>query len=87
MHRQFHRFPLRGLIFATFALGLTTALHAGSLRIVKLEPTAMFPKVKAGEPLRQLARLSLENSGAETEAKVKVVSKKERPRPSEDFHI
>ena len=73
MRRQFYWLPLRGLIFATFALGLSAALHADPLRIVKIEPTAMFPKVKAGEPLRQLARLSLENSGAETEVNVKII--------------
>ena len=79
MHRQFHRFPLCGLIFATFAWGLTTALHADSLRIVKVEPTPLFPKAKAGEPLRQIVRLSLKNPGAATEAKVKIALP-ERPR-------
>jgi len=37
---------------------------AGLLTIQKIEPTPFFPKPAAGQPLRQQAKLCLENSGA-----------------------
>ncbi len=70
---QLHRYSIRGLLVVIFTLGMAAGLHADSLHIVKIEPTALFPKAKASEPLRQLARLSIENPGTETEAKVKIV--------------
>ncbi len=37
--------------------------QGSSLRITQVEPTPLFPKAEAGQPLRQLARLHLDNSG------------------------
>jgi hypothetical protein len=52
---------------------LSCGALAKSLEITKIEPTPLFPKAKAGEPLRQVVRLSLNNAGGETEARVKIM--------------
>ncbi|MCX6923880.1 MAG: hypothetical protein NT154_11840, partial [Verrucomicrobia bacterium] len=48
---------LSGILF----LALSAA--AGPIRIQQVEPTPFFPKPAVAEPLRQQARLCLENSG------------------------
>ena len=82
MSSQFHRFSFRGLVFVVFTFGATVGLRAESLRLVKIEPTALFPKVKTGE-LRQLVRVSIENPGAETAATVKIALPDYRPAVEE----
>ena len=37
--------------------------QGSSLRITQVEPTPLFPKAEAGQPLRQLAQAHLDNSG------------------------
>ena len=44
-----------------------------------LEPTPLFPKVKPGEPLRQIARLKLENGGPAVDAHVKITAAGQQP--------
>ena len=55
------------------------AAGAEGVRIVALEPTPLFPKVKPGEPLRQIARLKLENGGPAVDACVKITAAGQRP--------
>ncbi len=45
---------------------------ADGVRIVALEPTPLFFKARPGEPLRQMARLKLENHGGTVEAGVRI---------------
>ncbi len=52
--------------------GSAPAARAEGVRIVALEPTPLFPRVKPGEPLRQVARLKLRNDGPTVEARVRV---------------
>ncbi|MBN2577814.1 MAG: hypothetical protein JXB10_02400 [Pirellulales bacterium] len=63
---------LRSALFVFAALGPSLALRADSLKIAGIEPTPLFLKTEAGQPLRQVVRLGLENTGAATEAKVKI---------------
>ena len=42
------------------------------IRILSLAPTPLFPKTAPGEPLRQVARLKLDNGGPAVEARVKI---------------
>ncbi len=61
---------------AHFAIGpLAADVAADAITITKVEPTVLFPKVKTGEPLRQLARLGINNGGAAGEMKVKITVK------------
>ena len=52
--------------------GTARAVGAEGVRIVALEPTPLFPRVKPGEPLRQVARLKLQNDGPTVKVRVKV---------------
>ena len=52
--------------------GSGRAAEAGGVRIVALQPTPLFPRVKPGEPLRQVARLTLKNDGPAVEVRVRV---------------
>jgi len=72
MSRRFLPATIRGLIPLLLVLVLPLAAVAESLGIVKVESMPLFPKARAGEPLRQIVRLSLKNPGAATEAKVKI---------------
>ena len=45
---------------------------APRVKIVKVEPTVLFPKARSGEPLRQIARLRLENGGPVVEAEARI---------------
>jgi hypothetical protein len=60
-----------GVVFLILSLPL--AVRADSLQISSVEPTVFFPRAKPGEPLRQIVRVSLKNSGSPTEAKAKVM--------------
>jgi hypothetical protein len=54
---------------------LPSAMYAAEgPRIVAIEPTPLFPKAGSGEPLRQLARLKLENRGPALEARATIVA-------------
>jgi Glycosyl hydrolases family 38 N-terminal domain/Glycosyl hydrolases family 38 C-terminal domain/Glycosyl hydrolases family 38 C-terminal beta sandwich domain len=59
--------PLASLLF-----GLSLAHAAGQLAIEGVEPTPLFPKPEPGQPLRQAARLHLNNAGAATAAQARV---------------
>ncbi len=66
-----------GTVLAAVAFGLPwclseSATRGDGVRIIALEPTPLFPKAKPGEPLRQVARLKLENRGPAVEAHVKI---------------
>ncbi|MCE5268823.1 MAG: glycosyl hydrolase-related protein [Planctomycetaceae bacterium] len=45
---------------------------ADTVRILSLEPTPLFPRAKAGEPLRQRVRIKVENSGDAIGARVRI---------------
>ena len=45
---------------------------APRVKIIEIEPTVLFPKAGSGEPLRQIARLRLENSGPVVEAQARI---------------
>ncbi len=62
----------RCLVFVAVALALPLGVRAESLSITNVEATPLFPKANAGEPQRQIVRLSLKNSAAPTEARVKI---------------
>ena len=62
----------RCLVFVAVALALPLGVRAESLSITNVEATPLFPKANAGEPQRQIVRLSLKNSGGATEARVKI---------------
>jgi hypothetical protein len=64
--------PIRHILFAALVLGSPFGVHAESPSITKVEPTPFFPKANAGEPQRQIVRLSLKNPAAPVEAKVKI---------------
>ena len=73
MYNSFTTAIVRFIAVGVLAAGVWgEALAADAIKITKLEPTVFFPKVKTGEPLRQLARLGIENQGAAVEAKVKI---------------
>ena len=61
-----------------FFVGIGAAAVSGKamaddeIKITKVAPTLFFPKVKGGEPPRQLARLGIANGGPAAEMKVKV---------------
>jgi hypothetical protein len=61
------------LFFVSLVLALPSFAQAKSLQIAKIEAMPLFPKPKAGEPPRQIVRLSLKNTGGETEAKAKIM--------------
>lgn len=65
-------FRLFGMTFFTVTAVLPSLAYADSLSIVTVEPTVFFPKVKVGEPLRQLVRLGLKNPAAAVDAKVRI---------------
>ncbi len=63
---------LAGLVAVT--LNLPPGVRAESLSITKVEATPLFPRAKAGEPQRQIVRLTVQNPAAPTEAKVKIAA-------------
>lgn len=62
---------LLGVFLFSTAL-LPSVACAEVLSIVSVEPTVFYPKVKAGEPLRQLVRLGVKNAAAAVDAKVRI---------------
>ena len=62
------------VVLAAVTLSLPLGVRAESLSITNVEATPLFPKAKAGEPQRQIVRLSLKNPAAATEAKVKIAA-------------
>jgi hypothetical protein len=72
MSKSVLRRILRALAFTIPMLVCPLTLQADSLRIVNVAPTPLFPKQKAGEPLRQVIRLSMTNGGEATEARAKI---------------
>lgn len=51
---------------------LSAAAWAGELSVARLEPTPLFPRPANGAPLRQTARLHLENRGQPTAATARI---------------
>ena len=79
---------MRAFFMNTLAVILAVALPwcspnrtagAEGVRIVALEPTPLFPKVKPGEPLGQIARLKLENGSPAVDACVKITAAGQQP--------
>jgi hypothetical protein len=61
-----------GCVLAAIVAAELTCAAGADLSIVKIEPTPLFPKVAASQPLRQIARLHLSNPGPAAEARVKI---------------
>ena len=51
---------------------LLPAVTIANIYITKIEPTPLFPKVKQGELLKQVARLFVSNTGEESQFHVRV---------------
>ncbi|MCK4745982.1 MAG: hypothetical protein KAT15_03065, partial [Bacteroidales bacterium] len=50
-----------------FLAGPVMAVHETAIiEIMHVEPTPLFPRTGEGEPLKQIARLTLNNSGSAT---------------------
>ncbi len=62
------------LIVAALTFCLPPGLRADAPSITGVQTTPLFPKAGAGEPQRQIVRLSLKNPAAATEAKVKIAA-------------
>ena len=62
------RFLVLVFLFCAYMSGAA----AGNIRIEKVEPTIFYPKVKKNEPLKQIARIFLNNSGKDALAYVKI---------------
>jgi len=75
------------LSLLTIASGISkseTALTGHSyenpdLTIVLIEPTPLFPITRNGEPLKQLARLSINNAGVEADFSVRIIMSGKEP--------
>jgi hypothetical protein len=73
MYNSFIAGIVRIIVIGVLAAGVSCeALAADAIKITKIERTVFFPKVNAGEPLRQMARLGIQNQGTAFEAKVKI---------------
>ena len=66
-------------VFLALLLTSLGSLVEADISITKIEPTMFFPKVGAGEPLRQLANLSFHNTGPDTNVRVRISIKGKEP--------
>ena len=60
------------LLTAAIIFAQSAIFAADSASITAIEPTPLFPKPAAGQPLRQLSRLQVDNTGAAFDAVVRV---------------
>ena len=89
-----HRSLILAVLVATVSLWNSTSMSAAaaptysatwvlaqvsSLRITHVEPTPLFPKTETGQPLKQLARLHLDNSGEPVAVVAKVTVGSQAP--------
>ncbi len=74
-------------VFALLAFVSLAAAGAGfaaeTLHILSLDPTPLFPRTSPGEPVRQLARLRLQNDGAAVQARMTVTIAGQPPHVEE----
>ena len=67
----------------TTYVGAWVLAQISSLRITQVEPTPLFPKTEPGQPLHQLVRLHLDNSGEPVEAVATVTVGSQAPETQE----
>ncbi|RED47500.1 glycoside hydrolase family 38 N-terminal domain-containing protein [Seonamhaeicola aphaedonensis] len=60
------------IILVALICGLSLSAQNSKIEITDVKPTPFFPKVKNGQVLRQLVKLSIENKSTETPIKLKV---------------
>ena len=62
------------------ALSVSLQTHAmANIEITNITPTPLFPKIEEGQPLKQLARLSVSNTKEATACKVRITIEGEKP--------
>ena len=68
------------LLMMQFLAGPVLAVHETAIiEIMHVEPTPLFPRTGEGEPLKQIARLTLNNSGSATVLGARIIMEGEAP--------